>query len=426
MVPRDSWVLPPSPTPGAGERPHRGYGVDEACFRGLPEALDWDMDVLQTQPDVLQAFVVTVFNAFDLPKEFHIDAKTLDAFVSRVLTSYNNVPFHNSRHAVQVVHTVFKVLHVGQAKLRETLSPLDVFALLIAALCHDVDHRGTNNSFEINSRSNIALRYNDVSVLENHHCATCFQIITNEKGCNILSGLSRNEFVLLRKLVCTSILATDMSEHQKKLSQLEAHVEYPFSPNSLEDRQLLVSIILHAADLSNVTLALPLAMRWGELVHDEFKHQADIEQQLGLPVAPFMVDFNEAALCKNQVFFIDTFVEPLWHAVVCLLPELSSRLDNIHTTRESYEAQLKQLADDGPVDGVKFSTHDGTMRSYRNSGSTTSSTAQASPVPANMPVSEAKQMERMISNANRLSRVRPRSRTVAAPSTGAARDWTTT
>ena len=39
------------------------------------------------------------------------------------------------------------------------LQDVDVLALLAAAVCHDVEHRGTTNSFEVNTGSAIALRY---------------------------------------------------------------------------------------------------------------------------------------------------------------------------------------------------------------------------------------------------------------------------
>ena len=29
------------------------------------------------------------------------------------------------------------------------MGPLDVFGLLVACLCHDLDHRGTNNAFQL-------------------------------------------------------------------------------------------------------------------------------------------------------------------------------------------------------------------------------------------------------------------------------------
>ena len=49
------------------------------------------------------------------------------------------------------------------------------YALLIASLCHDMGHPGKTNNFLIATRDRLALRYNDVSVLENHHCASLFE-----------------------------------------------------------------------------------------------------------------------------------------------------------------------------------------------------------------------------------------------------------
>lgn len=40
------------------------------------------------------------------------------------------------------------------------------FALILSGLCHDVSHSGRTNIFEINSLSNLAIRYHDRSVLE--------------------------------------------------------------------------------------------------------------------------------------------------------------------------------------------------------------------------------------------------------------------
>lgn len=41
---------------------------------------------------------------------------------------------------------------------------MDVFSLLIAALCHDVGHTGRTNLFEVGIMSKLAIRYNDKSV----------------------------------------------------------------------------------------------------------------------------------------------------------------------------------------------------------------------------------------------------------------------
>lgn len=37
------------------------------------------------------------------------------------------------------------------------------------------------NIFQINARTELALRYNDISPLENHHCAVAFEILEEVK-----------------------------------------------------------------------------------------------------------------------------------------------------------------------------------------------------------------------------------------------------
>ena len=50
-------------------------------------------------------------------------------------------------------------------------------AALIAAAVHDVDHPGVSNQFLVAIRHDLAIMYNDISVLENHHVATAFRTL---------------------------------------------------------------------------------------------------------------------------------------------------------------------------------------------------------------------------------------------------------
>ena len=60
---------------------------------------------------------------------------------------------------------------------------------MIACLCHDLDHRGTNNSFQIKSSSTLARLYS-TSTMEHHHFDQCLMIL-NSKGNQILANLSQ-------------------------------------------------------------------------------------------------------------------------------------------------------------------------------------------------------------------------------------------
>ena len=55
------------------------------------------------------------------------------------------------------------------------MSDLEIFSLLFSAIIHDYNHTGTTNNFHIHSTSDLAVVYNDRSVLENHHVAAFFR-----------------------------------------------------------------------------------------------------------------------------------------------------------------------------------------------------------------------------------------------------------
>ena len=96
--------------------------------------------------------------------------------------------FHNFNRACEVAHGVCCML--SPVKSESYLVPLDHFALLIGGLCSCLEHPGLGNEFQIQSYSDLALRYNDVSPLENHRAFCAFTILRNDTM-NITSKLKR-------------------------------------------------------------------------------------------------------------------------------------------------------------------------------------------------------------------------------------------
>ena len=71
---------------------------------------------------------------------------------------------------------------------------------IFAAAIHDVDHPGLTNQFLINTSSELAIMYNDESVLENHHLAVAFKLLQNP-DCDIFVNLTKKQRQTLRKMV---------------------------------------------------------------------------------------------------------------------------------------------------------------------------------------------------------------------------------
>ena len=63
--------------------------------------------------------------------------------------------------------------------------------------------------FHITTRTKVAIRYNDKSVLENFHIA------------NIFKPFKPEEYRIMRRRIIEGILATDMKKHQKVIGKIK-------------------------------------------------------------------------------------------------------------------------------------------------------------------------------------------------------------
>jgi hypothetical protein len=64
-----------------------------------------------------------------------------------------------------------------------------MMSFILGAACHDVGHPGVTNIFLIETKAEMAIRYNDSMVLENFHIATTFEILKTDKY-NLFSDLT--------------------------------------------------------------------------------------------------------------------------------------------------------------------------------------------------------------------------------------------
>ncbi|CAH8439226.1 unnamed protein product [Heterobilharzia americana] len=163
-------------------------------------------------------FTKFMFLDLNLPDLCHFSVDILENWLFSVYSRYNNVPFHNFKHAFMVTQMMYCIIKTINLQLY--LSPVNLLILLFSAVSHDLDHPGFTNSYQVNSGSWLALRYNDISPLENHHCVTAFEIISNPTT-NITSGLTRLESRHFRRSVIRCILSTDMAIHADCISQFQ-------------------------------------------------------------------------------------------------------------------------------------------------------------------------------------------------------------
>ena len=106
---------------------------------------------------------------------------------------------------------------LNQNASNQPLGSLEVFAGIVSCIIHDYEHPGFTNQYLVRTRHKMAIRYNDMSVLENHHLAAAFGVMFS---CSVdpLQNLAEEQYRTIRRMVIKMVLATDISQHFGELS----------------------------------------------------------------------------------------------------------------------------------------------------------------------------------------------------------------
>eukprot|EP01017_Pseudomicrothorax_dubius_P024788 TRINITY_DN2634_c0_g2_i1.p1 TRINITY_DN2634_c0_g2~~TRINITY_DN2634_c0_g2_i1.p1 ORF type:complete len:737 (+),score=210.26 TRINITY_DN2634_c0_g2_i1:157-2367(+) len=277
--------------------------------------LDWNFDVFKlrklSKTRTFSEFGAAIFEKFAVGTTLRASPDVAAQFLTTLGKCYmEHNPFHNPLHPIDVTQCVGYFLVKG---LEAHLSGLEVAALLIGSLAHDVAHPGLNNAFMLNSKSRLAYVYNDTGVLENFHASCLFQILETP-ATNILSALEEREWRYFRKVSTTVILDTFQGRHFALTSKFKnalavGELDMKEEPNRL----LAMSMAVKCGDIAHGAKELGLHKRWFRRAVEEFWRQGDEERRRGLPVSPGC-DREVKTIARAQEAFIKAIVSPIFES----------------------------------------------------------------------------------------------------------------
>ena len=245
-------------------------------------------------------------------------------------------------HAADVAQTISVIMSKSNMIEILHLQEIDVLSFIFSAIIHDFKHPGQTNAYHVNMQSDLALLYNDSSVLENMHIAEAFKAL-NKTNCDIFENLSKEEKKIVRKRIIDMVLATDMSLHTKLYTNLKLKVEnfkiekeeavtklikdLEGSFSIFDFQQDVFNYTLHAADLSHNVKSFDITEKWTYLLMNEFWNQGDLEKMNNLPIS-FNCDRHTANVPKSQIGFLNGFILPTFMLLTCLFPQVNYLVDN--------------------------------------------------------------------------------------------------
>jgi len=242
----------------------------------------------------------------------------LEDYVQAIAAMYPENPFHNFEHASHVAMSVQKLLcrivapeldsntqglkaamslhdHTYAAmSLHDrtygiTSDPLIHFAVVLAALIHDVDHPGVPNSTLVQEKTILAAVYKNKSIAEQNSVDLAWDLLMDDTFGDLRQVLYTTEadFKRTRQLIVNSVMATDIMDKElgafRKARWEKAFSEAPVETKSGNDNDedegddcavhrkatIVLEHLIQASDVAHTMQHWHVYIKWNERLFDE-------------------------------------------------------------------------------------------------------------------------------------------------------------
>lgn len=255
-------------------------------------------------------------------------------YISRIIRSHNNVPYHSVHHIFHVLICANKMLHMIQDQPQDQTSDLAKsiqshrflqFAFIFSALIHDLDHQGVSNQQLIDQGHRLARKYNgsSVSIAENHSVDLAFEILSHDEYNDLVKeifGQGENGIHMLDKFhesVRDLVLTTDIANVDRKQKVAKNYQRLINNELLHEDEKVLYALeqCLLACDVAPLQQSWTVYRQWCLQLWIEFK-EADTKTKISCPFDG--KHSKKESYCKPshqwndlQICFLDGYIFPL-------------------------------------------------------------------------------------------------------------------
>ncbi|ERE85272.1 cAMP and cAMP-inhibited cGMP 3',5'-cyclic phosphodiesterase 10A-like protein [Cricetulus griseus] len=264
------------------------------------------------------------------------ELEKLCRFIMSVKKNYRRVPYHNWKHAVTVAHCMYAILQNNYGLFTD----LERKGLLIACLCHDLDHRGFSNSYLQKFDHPLAALYS-TSTMEQHHFSQTVSILQLE-GHNIFSTLSSSEYEQVLEIIRKAIIATDLALYFGNRKQLEEMYQAgSLNLHNQSHRDRVIGLMMTACDLCSVTKLWPVTKLTANDIYAEFWAEGDEMKKLGIQPIPMMDRDKRDEVPQGQLGFYNAVAIPCYTTLTQILPPTEPLLKACRDNLNQWEKVIR-------------------------------------------------------------------------------------
>ena len=288
------------------------------------EAKEWSAQILDQVADNIDFPTGKVEYKRDLEKVV-LPQKVrseLHDYVMMIGTMYKEHPFHCFEHASHVTMSISKLLsratdgNIGSASNDQSASfeftsdPLTHFAVVFAALIHDVDHPGVPNAQLLKEGNEMVETYGNQSIAEQNSIDAAWELLMKPAYVDLRRCIysTQAEYDRFRQIVINAVMATDVLD--KELNLLRAKrwknafkSKGKISSDVVNQRATIVmEHLIQAADIAHTMQHWYVYLKWNKSLF----HETNESFKAGRGESDPACDWYEGELA-----FFDNFVVPL-------------------------------------------------------------------------------------------------------------------
>ncbi|XP_037893441.1 high affinity cAMP-specific and IBMX-insensitive 3',5'-cyclic phosphodiesterase 8 isoform X1 [Glossina fuscipes] len=324
----------------------------------LKESLSWEFDIFRfekiTEKRPLLYLGMEIFDKFKVFTSMRMDQTVFKNWFLAVESRYHaQNAYHNSTHAADVLQAIGVFLsHFSKKEM--SMDCLEESSALIAAVVHDIDHPGRSSAYLCNSNNPLAILYNDVTVLENHHAAYFFKLTLCDDSVNIFKNLEPDIYKSMRNIIIDMILATEMTRHFEHLAKFVSVFGGEMNCNKEiaaieEDSALLMRrMLIKVADVSNPSRPYLFCVEWAQRIAEEYFQQTEEEKTQNMPIVMPMFDRCTCSIPKSQIGFIEYIVMDMllaWDNFIDMPELITYTRNNLEMWKHLEEEGVRTIAD---------------------------------------------------------------------------------
>jgi 3'5'-cyclic nucleotide phosphodiesterase len=215
--------------------------------------------------------------------------------ISSIARLYQSNSFHSFEHCSHVVMSTKKMLnritdHEKDVKHKTrikdsctygiTSNPLHQFAIMFAALIHDMDHSGVSNAQLMEESHPLSHLYNGKSVAEQNSIDVAWKLLMEPQFANLRNCIytTEAEIAVFRQILVNAVMATDLFDKDLK-NMREARWLKTFSSQPDDDSKaslssssdttssrrkaaIVIDLIIQASDVSHTMQHFTVYKKW--------------------------------------------------------------------------------------------------------------------------------------------------------------------